>query len=159
MHKRHISARCNTLTRLSLTADARAGNTLSGTLRTYGRNFRLCTRVLVTSPDGVIDASESDQDELPDKKGKADSATQAGQPGTSGKQGLKGGDGGSVIILAGRIDGKLTIRANGGKGGLGQSGGNGAPGTLENHSPDKKIHLRKVASKPLNRRQPRFPGI
>lgn len=71
---------------------------------------------------------------------RANDGSNDGEAGSHGADGGPGQKGGTIHIMADRLEGKLTLRAKGGKGGSAQNGGNGAKGKRGNDGRnDEKI--------------------
>ena len=99
--------------------------TIDGPINLPGKNITLVAREVVGQNNASIDTSGVGG--TPDPKRARDGGT-PGAKGADGATGQNGSPGGAVLIAAGRIQGQLGVRSNGGAGAKGQQGGQGAVG-------------------------------
>lgn len=94
-----------------------------------GKNLLIHARKVICHDGASIDVTGTiaSKNYSPDARTGSD-GTDYGANGLKGDDGGPGGNAGNVQIIAETIQGRLTVIANGGKGGRGQGGGNGYPG-------------------------------
>ena len=112
---RHTTIRCDVLT-------------ISGSIKTGGKNLTLLARRVTFANAAIIDA----RGPLPvhdyDPASRAIDGQSPGQDGGKGADGDPGTAGGTVTLIAKEILGLVSVDTSGQKGGTAQSGGNGAKG-------------------------------